>query len=73
MLRIMTFVSILALAHSAVFADDIVALRRNCIACCGASTPAPVPPSSGPAQEVPASKNFPHWTVPHKLRVRPVS
>ncbi|MEO1981874.1 MAG: hypothetical protein ABGZ24_15260, partial [Fuerstiella sp.] len=38
MLRIMTFVSILALTCSAICADDMAALRQNCVACHGGIT-----------------------------------
>jgi len=37
-LRILTFISILTLTTSAVFADGIAALRQNCVACHGAIT-----------------------------------
>ena len=38
MLRFMTFVSILVLAQFAAFADDLAALRKNCVVCHGGIT-----------------------------------
>ncbi len=38
MLRLMTFICVFAFAKSAIFAGDLTALRRNCIACHGGIT-----------------------------------